>query len=76
MANRPRLAVALFADQAAALRARAALMRLGTASALEPAADGGGMTLRVDLPRDAERGILASLLASDALRLDVHDAQL
>lgn len=50
---------------------RAALSPLAAPLAPEPG--GSDVRLHVDLPPEQEREILAKLLGSDALRVEIHD---
>lgn len=76
--SRPRVAIAHFTSLAAAAVAQASLVGSGLASA-DVVIDGPvppACLLRVALPAALERQVLATLLASDATRLDVHDVDI
>lgn len=71
MPRRPRIAIAHFPDWSAAEPMRAALSTLAAPLPDDPGA--GEVRLHIDLPPEQEREILAKLLASDALRVEIHD---
>ncbi|ODT72545.1 MAG: hypothetical protein ABS75_03585 [Pelagibacterium sp. SCN 63-23] len=75
MSRRPRTAIARFVDPQAAQRARAALTRLGVSEAQAAVlCDVDCVRLRVELRGAEERAIVQSLLSSEALRVEIHDA--
>lgn len=71
MPRRPRIAIAHFADWSTAELMRQALAPLAAPLAPEPGEE--DVRLHVDLPQDGEREILAKLLGSEALRVEIHD---
>lgn len=79
--TRARIAIAHFADGASAEPVRAALLAGGSDPAgiafdPDPPRPGAQCHLEVALTAPLERALLDILLASDAIRVDVHDVRL
>lgn len=76
--SRARLAIAHFACAESAAIVRRALMSKGASDVIvlaEPAGSrDSGHRLEVPLPATIERSLLNILLSSDAVRVDIHDA--
>ena len=76
--SRTRLAIAHFACAESATIVRRALMSKGASDVTvlaEPAGSrDSGHRLEVSLPATIERSLLNILLSSDAVRVDIHDA--
>lgn len=75
MPNRPRTAIAYFAERnaAAAMLADIAALGVDAGPPTALAEDEGACALRIALPAALERRLLALLLSSEATRVEVHD---
>lgn len=75
--SRRRVAIARFVEKAAAGRVRRALLECGghpLAVSIDPSRSPQEYRVEVELRQSVERALLNVLLSSEAVRVDVHDA--